>query len=102
MPACSNRKIGLFAAGVARARPLLARGATFAVPSETIGNAPAIAALRAQVERLASFDRPGSPHVPTVLLHGETGTGKGLVARLVHGSGARARGPFVDVNCAAI
>jgi len=73
-----------------------------AVTSEIIGDAPTIVTLRAQVERLAAFDRPGSPHVPTVLLQGETGTGKGLVARLVHESGARARGPFVDVNCAAI
>ena len=73
-----------------------------AVTSEIIGDAPTIAALRAQVERLAAFDRPGSPHVPTVLLQGETGTGKGLVARLIHESGPRAGGPFVDVNCAAI
>src|SRR5215510_5119631 len=67
-----------------------------------LGGAPAVAALREQIERLAAFDRPGSARLPTVLLHGETGTGKGLVARLVHTSGARAAGPFIDVNCAAI
>jgi two-component system response regulator AtoC len=39
---------------------------------------------------------------PTVLLQGETGTGKGLVARVIHDSGPRAQGPFLDVNCAAI
>src|SRR5437016_11733612 len=102
MPACPNRKTSLLPPRVARGGPLLARGATVAVTSEIIGDAPAIASLRAQVERLAAFDRPGSPHVPTVLLQGETGTGKGLVARLVHESGPRAGGPFVDVNCAAI
>src|SRR5919109_891450 len=67
-----------------------------------VGTAPAVAALRAQIHRLASFDTVGSPLVPTVLLQGETGTGKSLVARVIHDSGPRARGPFITVNCAAI
>ena len=67
-----------------------------------IGIAPAIAALRAQICHLATFDAIGSPHVPTVLLQGETGTGKGLVARVLHDSGPRAAGPFIEVNGAAI
>ena len=67
-----------------------------------IGTASQIEALRAQIGRLAAFDAPGNPHVPTVLLLGETGTGKGLVARVIHDSGPRAAGPFIDVNCAAI
>jgi DNA-binding NtrC family response regulator/tetratricopeptide (TPR) repeat protein len=72
-------------------------------PSERlIGAAPAIEALRAQIERLAAFDQVGGPMVPTFLIQGETGTGKGLVARIVHDSGPRAAGPFISVNCAAI
>ena len=66
------------------------------------GAAPAIQALRARIRHLAAFDAVGGPSVPTLLLQGETGTGKGLVARVVHDSGPRARGPFVPVNCAAI
>jgi two-component system, NtrC family, response regulator AtoC len=67
-----------------------------------IGHAPVMGALRAQIRHLAGFDTVGSALVPTVLLQGETGTGKGLVARVIHDSGPRVQGPFLDVNCAAI
>ena len=67
-----------------------------------VGEAPALQTLRAQIRHLARFDAVGHAAVPTVLLQGETGTGKGLVARVIHDSGPRAQGPFIEVNCAAI
>lgn len=67
-----------------------------------LGNAPAIVALREKIRHLASFDALGAPRVPATLVVGESGTGKGLVARAIHDSGPRCHGPFIDVNCAAI
>lgn len=67
-----------------------------------LGNSTAIAELREKIRHLASFDTLGNPHVPTALVMGETGTGKGLVARAMHDCGPRAQGPFIDINCAAI
>src|SRR5262245_61779395 len=40
--------------------------------------------------------------MPTILIQGETGTGKGLLARAMHAASRRARGAVVDVSCAAI
>ena len=46
--------------------------------------------------------QPAGRRLPAILIQGETGTGKGLVARLVHRMGPRKGGPFVDINCPAI
>jgi two-component system response regulator AtoC len=69
--------------------------------AELIGRSAALEALRAQIRRLARIAEDGRPP-PPILLLGETGTGKGLVAGLLHRSGRRGVGPFIDVNCAAI
>ena len=53
-----------------------------------------------EVRRL--IDRVARSAARAVLIYGETGTGKGLIARLVHQQSARAAQAFVDVNCAAI
>jgi two-component system NtrC family response regulator len=63
--------------------------------SDLIGSSESIRAVQKAVGRLADSDA-------TVLITGETGTGKELVARAIHDHGQRARGPFVAVNCAAI
>src|SRR5262245_42875951 len=71
------------------------------VLDELVGECPAILGLRQRVEsflqRQALTRQP-----PPILIQGETGTGKGLLARLVHRAGPRPHGAFVDVNCAAI
>src|SRR5205085_11501431 len=68
---------------------------------ELIGQSPPIHALLETIRRLTTLSRTSS-RPPTVLIEGETGTGKGLVASLLHRNSARAGARFVDVNCAAI
>ncbi len=60
-----------------------------------VGESLAMVELRRTVERVAAADVP-------VLITGETGTGKELVARAIHETGPRAAGPFVAVNCGSI
>src|SRR5437667_8559732 len=69
--------------------------------AELVGESPAMEVVRDQVRRLLTPRETGR-RLPSILIHGETGTGKGLVARTIHRAGPRADGPFVDVNCAAI
>ena len=65
------------------------------------GRSPRIEAIRRQVTRLLSRQE-GARRPPPILILGETGTGKGLLARSIHESRPRRAGPFVEINCAAI
>ncbi len=60
-----------------------------------VGSSPAMARLRDTISKVAAVDS-------TVLLRGETGVGKELVARLIHAKSPRCDRPFVVVNCTAI
>jgi DNA-binding NtrC family response regulator/tetratricopeptide (TPR) repeat protein len=69
---------------------------------EIFGDSPGIVAIREQVTRLLERQAAGTRRLPPILILGETGTGKGLLASVIHRTGPRATGPFIDVNCAAI
>ena len=62
---------------------------------EIVGTSPALKTVLSHISKVA-------PSNSTVLISGETGTGKELVARAIHRRSARALRPFVSVNCAAI
>ncbi len=90
-----------------RSREELAYHRRRAVPpvgvSALIGRSEAMERLRLSINRILEAERGltgGDP--PAVLIAGETGTGKELVARALHVDGPRASGPFVEINCATI
>ncbi|HVW27056.1 MAG TPA: sigma-54-dependent Fis family transcriptional regulator [Polyangiaceae bacterium] len=60
-----------------------------------VGSSPSLAALLREVELVAPLD-------VCVLITGDTGVGKSQVARVIHANSARAAGPFVEINCAAL
>ncbi|MFZ6048034.1 sigma-54-dependent transcriptional regulator [Pseudomonas sp. CR3202] len=65
------------------------------VDGRLLGASPPMTALRKQIQKLARSQAP-------VYISGESGSGKELVARLIHEQGPRAERPFVPVNCGAI
>jgi two-component system response regulator AtoC len=100
---CEPERLQLVVAGAARSARAQrrlhdeerTRGSRYG-PAAFVGRSPAARQVCAMLERLA--------HVPfsALVITGETGTGKGLAARILHHAGARASGPLVELNCAAL
>jgi Nif-specific regulatory protein len=65
------------------------------IESELVGTSPAVKEVETQIARVAGTNA-------TVLIRGESGVGKELVARAIHYSSQRREGPFVCLNCAAL
>ena len=61
-----------------------------------VGNSPITSALRTMIGQMANV--PFS----SLIISGETGTGKGLIARILHCTGSRAQAPLIEINCAAL
>ena len=72
-----------------------ADGEELPVDSRLLGDSPPMKALRKQILKLARSQAP-------VYISGESGSGKELVARLIHEQGSRSEQPFIPVNCGAI
>ncbi len=70
-------------------------GRTQRPASEIVGNSKGMKEIFGLISQVADSNT-------TVLIHGETGTGKELVARAIHRNSPRAAGPFIEVNCAAM
>jgi formate hydrogenlyase transcriptional activator len=70
--------------------------------SEIRGALPRIVGNSAALRRVLEMVRIVAPTDATVLIQGETGTGKELIAEGIHKCSDRSNGPFVKVNCAAI
>lgn len=66
------------------------------ISGSILGNSPPIRRLRQTIEQLSQVPNA------TILLEGESGTGKNLVARVIHFSAQEKQSPFVEINCAAI
>jgi two-component system response regulator AtoC len=60
-----------------------------------VSSSPAMLSIRQQIEKIADYDIP-------VLILGESGSGKEVIARLLHSRSDRARRPFLKINCAAL
>jgi DNA-binding NtrC family response regulator len=81
-------------------RYLRSKSATSTGWSSIVGRSPALDRIVSTLRQVCL--RTSSGAAPTILLNGETGTGKGFFARCIHDNSARRNQPYVDVNCATL
>ena len=100
---CSTQRLGVVLGGALRGALAQRRlrlqseaGERRYQPEAFLGHSDTTQRLREMIRRLAEVPFSG------LVISGETGTGKGLVARILHHCGPRAGGPLVEVNCAAL
>ena len=67
-----------------------------------LGECESINSIRMQVEKISALSQSESGIPPTILILGETGTGKDVVARLMHSKSSLSKKPFVHVDCASL
>ena len=100
---CDQKRLDLVVAGAARSAQAQRRledhsiNQKRAYPVDSfIGKSKKAAEVRDVLQRLIQVP------ISALVIDGETGTGKGLVARIIHNSGPRAKAPLVEINCAAL
>jgi two-component system response regulator AtoC len=100
---CEEERLDLVVAGAARSsraqrrlRDESRRHTRRYSPESFIGHSAAARGVREMLAKVSEVP------LSALVLTGETGTGKGLVARILHHAGPRAEGPLVEVNCAAL
>lgn len=100
---CSLDRLNLLVEGAARSaraqrrlqQQTASRHDYYAIDS-LIGDSPAMSGLRNMLRQIVKVP------FPSLIISGETGTGKGMIARILHYAGQRANAPLVEINCAAL
>ena len=69
---------------------------------DIVGESAQVVGVKKLIDQIATIEATSGRESPAILVTGETGTGKELVARSIHTKSARAKAPFVEINCAAI
>lgn len=69
---------------------------------ELMGDCPAILLIKQQIRQIAELTRAADQAPPTVLITGETGTGKDIAARLLHAHSDHSDRPFVQIDCGSL
>jgi len=78
------------------------RAAALTEENQIIGECPQLEEAKAVIQQISSIPVESAAELPTILLGGETGVGKDLLARYIHESGSLSRAPFLQINMSGL